>query len=214
MKGLLKKDFLLAFKSWPVMLGILVIATAIMAYLNATVGLLSFIAIFFLMQGVASIITDRTSGWNLYQTTFPISRSRAITEKYLFSLICGLAGFGLGFLICLCFGSAQEEALLVSSLLGGILGLSAMSVGIPLLLALPKNAFPAAIFAGFIPGAFCVVLWNQELTRQSALVQASQGAIAFNMRTDLLWIQLACMAGLCLVSWIVTPMVLSRKDQR
>lgn len=214
MKGLLKKDFFLVLKSWPIMLGIFVLATAIMVFLNATAGILSFTAIFFLMQGVTSIITDRMCGWNLYQTTFPVSRSKAIMEKYLFSLVCGVIGLVIGFLTCLCVGWPDQESLLVSGLIGGILSFSAMAAGIPLLIALPKSTFAAAISASFIPGAVCIVLWNQALNRQSALAAASQGAIAFTMRTDLLWSLLAIMAGLCLISWLVMPWLLSRKDQR
>ncbi len=215
MKGLLKKDTLMVLKSWPVMVVILAIMLGIMVFMDVPTGILSFVSIYFMMQGVTSIVTDRMCGWNLYQTTFPISRRMAVVEKYVYSLILCAIGFVVGYLLTvICFPGVEEEDLLVSGLLGGILSLSALSTGIPLLIMLPKNVFIVAIFGAFIPGALCIVHWSRALSEMSAQVAASQGQIVFSMRTDVLWVELGIMAVLSLISIAACPTLLSKMDQR
>ncbi len=215
MKGLFKKDTLMVLKSWPIMVVILSVMLAIMVFMDVPTGILSFVSIYFMMQGVTSIITDRMCGWNLYQTTFPISRSMAIVEKYVFSLVVCAIGFVLGYaLTMIFFPGIRQEDLLVSGLLGGILSLSALGAGIPLLILLPKNTFIVSIFGAFIPGALCIVYWSHVLSEMSAQVAASQGQIVFSMRTDVLWAELGVMALLSMISLVAAPYCLSKMDQR
>lgn len=215
MKGLMKKDFMMLKTQWIVMLGIFALISIFMIWMDASEGLISYITIYFLMQGVASIITDRMSRWNLYQTALPISRPTAIREKYILSLLCGLFGFGLSLAIVYGLGFGKDqEVVLINILLGWILSFSALGFGIPLITMLPKSAFILGIFGSLLPGGACVALWSIKLNEASAKAMATAGAAPFSMQTDFLWTCFAIMVLCVVLSYLIVPRLLAKMDQK
>ena len=227
MKGLLKKDFLTLYKTWPALLLVFAAVTLMLVYFGAESGILSFVTIYFVMQGVSSLITDKMGGWYSYQTTLPVSRANALREKYILSLLCGLAGFVLGFAITMLItGGLDQESLEISMLIGIVLSLSAAAFGIPMLAVLPKNSFIISIFGSLLPGAIVVGIWSQKISEASAAMAESAMAVTesgamevagaaaeFSMYLEILWWGLAIMAILFVLSYIIAPVLVAKTDQ-
>lgn len=219
MKGLFKKDWIVMSQTWILMLVIMVLIIGGMFYFDAGIGTVSFLTIYLMMQGVTMVIPEKLSGWNLYQTTLPISRANAIREKYWFSLILSVTGFAAGLAIVWLFVSGMtDDDLLITSLIGWILALSSLAFGLPMLIGLPKNGFIIGIVGGFVPGSVCIALWTQMLSGMAVsaeMINGQPGAVSFvpDLHIDFLWGCLAAFMALTILSLLVMPVLLSRRDQ-
>ncbi len=215
MKGLLKKDWLVLKATWIQLALIFTVITGLLVFFDLSVGIVSFVTIYFAMQGVTTVINDKMSGWNAYQITFPLSRANEIREKYLFSFILAAAGFALGALISFAIDPNMAwEQFAISSMIGWILTLSAISVGIPLLAMRPRSAFSLGIFGAFIPGSVCVAAWQMILSESMKTINPLTASAAEMLRLDILYWCLAAMAVFTILSVWLAPGIMSRRDQK
>ncbi|MDE5757882.1 MAG: ABC-2 transporter permease [Allobaculum sp.] len=222
MKGLLWKDFMLVWQSkWVLLLVSVLVGGGLMYFQGqsvdspTTLGWISFLCILFSMQGVSSILTDRISGWNLYQTTFPISRKQAIREKYLLSWILGFIGLVMGLAFALLYNRVlfprfiEMDSWYINFYIAVLIWLSSMALAIPLSLWLSKNQYFVALLASFLLPTLLIVIWNQSITvEQIGLI------ITVNLSIPLLgYMALGC-GILCVISYLIVPNILIRFDQR
>lgn len=222
MKGLLWKDFMLVWQSkWVLLLVSVLVGGGLMYFQGqsvdspTTLGWISFLCILFSMQGVSSILTDRISGWNLYQTTFPISRKQAIREKYLLSWILGFIGLVIGLAFALLYNrvlfprSIEMDSWYINFYIAVLIWLGSMAVAIPLSLWLSKNQYFLALLASFLLPTLLIVIWNQSITvEQIGLI------ITVNLSIPLLgYMALGC-GLLCVASYLIVPNILTHFDQR
>lgn len=215
MKGLLKKDWLVLKATWIQLALIFAVIAGLLVFFELSVGIVSFVTIYFAMQGVTTVINDKMSGWNTYQMTFPLSRMNGIREKYLFSYILALLGFALGALISFALDPNMAwEQFAISSIIGWILTLSAIGAGIPLLIMLPRSGFSLGIFGAFIPGSVCIAAWQMILSESIKTINAMPANTAQMLRMDILYWCLAAMAGFAILSAWLAPVFISRHDQK
>lgn len=216
MKGLYKKDFLLLWQTKWVLLIIGLLISAGLLYFKQASGLISFFAIFLCMQGVTGVLQDRISGWNLFQTTFPIARSSAIREKYNYSLLLAAAGFGIGFLLALLFGkNGIDESMQINMGICAILVFSVIAISVPLGILLPKSQYFLVMLAGFTLPALLIALWAKGVkTILPAAADLAAGAVpVIDMNLSTLgWMAGGC-ALLFVFSWMLAPKLLVKRDQ-
>ncbi len=222
MKGLLWKDFMLVWQSkWVLLLISLLVGGGLIYFQSqssdspTTLGWIAFFCILFSMQGVSSILTDRMSGWNLYQTTFPISRQKAIQEKYVLSWILGLSGLILGlslasFYNCVLFPSVIDPySWWINLFIAILIWLGSMALAIPLSLWLSKNQYFLALLASFLLPTILIAIWNQSIS-----IEEMGLVVTVNLSLPLLGFMTLGCAILCLISYVVVPKVLIHYDQR
>ncbi len=222
MKGLLWKDFLLVWQSkWVLFLISLCVSCGLIYFQNqsadspTTLGWIAFFCILFSMQGVSSILTDRISGWNLYQTTFPITRQQAIQEKYVLSFLLGLGGLAIGLLFtflynCVFFPTSIDlESWRINFYIAVLIWLGSMAVAIPLSLWLSKNQYFLALLASFLLPMLLIVIWNQNIS-----VEYRGLIVIVNLNVPLLGYMAIGCAILCVLSYLILPKVLIHYDQR
>ncbi len=222
MKGLLWKDFVLVWQSkWVLLLISLLVGGGLIYFQSqsvdspTTLGFMAFFCILFSMQGISSILTDRISGWNLYQTTFPISRQQAIREKYILSWILGLIGLVLGLSLAFLYNRVlfpsfiEMESWWINFYIAILIWLGSMALAIPLSLWLSKNQYFLALLASFLLPTVLIVIWNQSISiEQIGLI------VTVNLSIPLLsYMAIGC-GILCLISYLITPKILIHYDQR
>lgn len=213
-KGLFCKDLMVIWQTRWMLLLISLLVCSLLLYYEQPYGLISYFTLFLAMQGVTSVVSDRSAGWTLYQTSFPISRSAAIREKYLLSLGLGLAGFAFGCLMAWISHPKGGDLMIINICMAALLGFSVMAIAIPLGLRLPNNQYFLVMIASFVLPAILIAFWANSL---SAAPVAPPGnglpLIQMNYRTDLLfWMAAGCFL-LWAASFLICPKILARLDQ-
>lgn len=215
MMGLLKKDFLIICKSIWIILIVPLIVISLMYYFNMQEGIISFFAIFMTMQGISTILADRISGWNLMATTFAISRKKAVSEKYIISIILFILGFLIGLIFLLYFsGDLSSEVRWINILIAAIFCFSIIAVAIPAATLLPESQFFIAIGSSFIIPACCIAKWSSSITAQQIIKNGIPAGVEMNYQMLMLSGMAVCCFILCILSLILAPTILSKMDQR
>ena len=106
MKGLLMKDMIYTSRYYSrVVLMILLLYRGALLFLRPEGEQVHFfssvLAVMFSTFPIATFSWDNSVGWDAYALSMPVSRRMLMVEKYLFGLLCILAGclFGGGFLL-------------------------------------------------------------------------------------------------------------------
>ena len=222
MKGLLWKDFMLVWQSkWVLLLISLLVGGGLIYFQGqsthspTTLGLIAFFCILFSMQGISSILTDRISGWNFYQTTFPISRKQAIREKYILSWILGLIGLIFGLSLTFLYNRVLFPSFIemddwwINFYIAILIWLGSMALAIPLSLWLSKNQYFLALLISFLLPTVLIVIWNQNIT-----VEEQGLKVWVNLNLPLLKTMALGCGILSLISYFFVPKVLTHYDQR
>ncbi len=220
MNGIYRKDLIQIQKSWLVELVICAAAVAIMACFEVFPGLITFFAVFWMMQAASTIFADRTSGWYLYSTSFPCTRKQMLQSKYWLALLFGLLGFGLGLLIALTGSkldgtgfSLASEAVQINIAIAGVITFSAAAFVIPLSYLMKKNQYFMAIVLSFVPAAVMIMFWSSQI--QETIVQISETvqAAEVTMNIGLIWGFCLLSILLFILSMVIMPSYISKKDQ-
>ena len=215
MIGLLKKDFFIIYKSVITIVIIPIIVIGLMYYFDMEEGIITFFSIFMTMQGISTILADRISGWNLLETTFTISRKKAVLEKYILSLILALAGFLIGLIFLLNFsGDISEEKRWINILISAIFCFSIIAAAVPASILLPKSQFFIAVGISFIIPACCIAKWSSSITVQQIIKNGIAVGMEMNYQVLLLSLMALFCLAICLVSMICGPVILNKIDQR
>lgn len=209
MKGLFVKDLMILSKSWMMMALVTLVVGGCLLYFDTPVGMGTYMTVFFTMQGISTILPDKSCHWNLYQTALPISRKNAIREKYLLSLGLAVIGLAAGFLIVWIFvPDLDSNGFWINLLIGLMLSSCAVAIVIPLAIRLHPSQYFLALLCGFLPPALCLVLWIRSI--DSTFIG---GMARINYHLDLLgWMTAGCMLLLFLSFWLM-PGLLAKTDQ-
>ena len=201
MIGLLKKDFrLLAMygKVLLLMIGLFLIASISMKTVSFAAGV---ILIMGLMMTVNTISYDDMSHFTEYSITLPISRTKQVVEKYLFS--CCILGLGAGIVAVLnvafrfMFPESTDMMENVSAtLLSMALGMVLISLMIPLVYRFgAEKARLLIILIGMSPALLIFLLsgdtgWKISISKQTIFLLFCCSPL----------IGVVCMAISCLIS--------------
>lgn len=215
MMGLLKKDFMMISKSMSIIVLIPIVTIGLMYYFGMEEGIVTFFAIFMTMQGISTILADRISGWNLMETTFTISRKKAVLEKYFLSILLGITGFLMGLIFLLYFcGDLSDEQRWINILISAIFCFSIIAAAIPASILLPESQFFIAVGISFIIPACCIAKWSSSITAQQIIKNGVAVGMEMNYQILMLSMMALFCAVICLMSMLIAPRILSKIDQR
>ena len=140
MKGILRKDLLLAWKNMKYLLLAFVIFTLGMVSQDSETRILMtgmYLCLIGVLTPLYTFSYDRTAHWDVYARALPVERWKIVLAKYLLGLVFLAAGLLLGGAVIAVsgfLGAAQETGRMVGSLAG-------MMAGGPLLLSLQLPFF-------------------------------------------------------------------------
>lgn len=101
MKGLLIKDFQLAFLNIKMLVALCFISIFITSSATGSSAfVISYVTIIFFMLVLTSISYDELDHSISFLFTLPISRKTYVGEKYVFSLVCGMIGLVFSTALC------------------------------------------------------------------------------------------------------------------
>ncbi|MFI3257237.1 MAG: ABC-2 transporter permease [Spirochaetales bacterium] len=207
MKGLLLKDFYVIKDTLFIQL---IILSAIGVSMSFAITPLVFIVIstgtFSLFSGTA-IVSDKTSGWDMFSNTIPISKAKVIRSKYLLSILLILVGLFLGvilsLLLSLIMGGFESDKLFMFILVALSISLASASTGIPLsILFDDKKQVLAMLFSILMP----TVLMVAVLFVSSMFMDLQQNIMM------LAYLMFGVGVIMFVLSLLVAPTILSKKD--
>lgn len=172
MKGLLKKDLAIISCNISVYLVVALIGIIYTLFTVKSGSLSSFFSVYLIIvlsfAGVGTISYDDFGGGMGFLMTLPIKRNTYVKEKYIFCLLCALAGWivsvVIGFVLYQGRIMAGEEPFLISSLLFVAVAGMLIMLMIPLRLRFGSENSRVIIMAVFAALAVAAILALQLLS--------------------------------------------------
>ena len=135
MKGLLVKEFYVIRDSLLTLLVIFIAIGVGLAFLISPCVLITIAAITLSMQAITTIQNDKSTQWNRFSATLPVSRVQVVESKYLIYLLLSITGIALGVIICFIASLLKQSfdinELLIYFCLAIIISLLPGSISIP-----------------------------------------------------------------------------------
>ena len=135
MKGLLLKDFYVIRSGLLILLLTFVFVGAGMSFVISPWVLVVIFTVTLSFQSAVTVQTDKSSQWDRFSVTLPVSRKQTIASKYIMYLLLSLAGLATGTVISVVCAWFQQgfdaESLLQYSSLAIIVSLLPGSISIP-----------------------------------------------------------------------------------
>lgn len=223
-KGLYWLDFKRIVQSWP-MLVVITLAVCFGLWMaDSLVGLICFFAIMLMMQAPSSIVADKSCGWFDFEPSLPITRKKLVSQKYTLALILMLAGLLIGLAMAYLLagiktGSFQfeESALQINLLISVVIGCSCAALILPLGFLVDKDKFFLCVILSFLPAVLMVYLWTQgisvsEPVLTSGVAGVQSSFVEVNLNLDTLRLYAGISLAMLIVSWLVMPGFLARRD--
>lgn len=221
MIGIYKKDLMQIAGSWIILLIVTITVCAGLIYFDAPIGMLAYFPSFFAMQGTATIFADRACGWYRMETTLPYSRKRLMGSKYALCAVLAAVGLGLGLLIWMAATAIQGkpvdlslDEVKINLCIGLIITFSTLAILIPLSYTTRKSQQFVATFASFLLPAVMVFYWTTSITSDVTMEGGQVVEMVINMQFPLLNGFTAFSIILFLISWLIMPAWLAKRDQR
>ena len=216
MIGLVLKDLLVlrkTLRSYLLFLGLYALL-AIMGMFDLSI-VTAMIQVMLMMLPIGAFSYDEYAKWDRYALSLPLTRKAIVGARYLFTLLLGLAGSGLGLVICVILSIVEGPLALTEKLLTIMvslgLGLLVADILLPLCYKLgPERARPYLYAVLFIPlillfGAYKLgFLSDLDL---AALERLSQTSVLLGFA----YIPLAALAGLG-VSYLISCRIMEKKE--
>lgn len=117
MKGLLRKDFYVALSTCRTLLLVSGVFMVVSIFGSSNLFFTVFPGMYLSIIGISLYSQDETQGWLEYSQTLPLGRDIIVTERYLFTLLLSVVGFGF-FLVCQLICMVITPGFTLSSLLG------------------------------------------------------------------------------------------------
>jgi hypothetical protein len=111
MKGLLLKDLAIVKQQGRSIIIIVAIAIFMMASGNDITFAIAYANILFVMFGITTLNYDAFDNGFSFLFTLPITRKMYVTEKYLFSLMCVVAGLTLSLVLMTVTGNLSSDGI-------------------------------------------------------------------------------------------------------
>lgn len=207
MKGLLLKDY---YTIKDTLLIQLITLSAIGVGMSFAITPLVFVVIStstFSLFSSTAIVSDKTSGWNMFSNTIPISKGKVIRSKYLLSILLILVGLFLGIILSLpmslIMGDFERDKLFMFVLVGLSISLSSTSTSIPLSIFFDdKKQALAMLFSIVIP----TILMVAALFVSSLFMDLQENIMI------LAYLMFGVGMVMFVFSMLFVPSILSKKD--
>lgn len=207
MKGLLLKDFYIIRDNLLVLFVIFIAMGVSLSFLLSPYVLIPVATITLSMQAVNTIQNDKSTQWNRFSATLPMSREQVVESKYILYLFLSLAGIVFGIFICLIASLFQHSLdfseLLLYSDVAIILSLLPGSISIPSAFIFDEEKsimgtiLSYIVTAGVFAGIIFVLSKFIDLEKSIFVICG---------------ITVACSVVAFILSWLISPKKLSRRD--
>lgn len=207
MKGLLLKDFYIIRSGLLILLLTFAFIGAGMSFVISPWVLIVIFTVTLSFQSAVTVQTDKSSQWDRFSITLPVSRKQTIASKYVMYLLLSLVGLGVGTVISIVCAWFQEgfdaESLLTYSSLAIIVSLLPGSISIPCSFWLDEEkSMIGTILAYMVTSgiiAAVVLIFNKYMNLQEniSMVIGILAVISVILYT---------------MSWLVCPPKISKKD--
>lgn len=207
MKGLLVKEFYVICDSLLTLLVIFIAIGVGLAFLISPSVLITIAATTLSMQAITTIQNDKSTQWNRFSATLPVSRVQVVESKYLIYLLLSITGIALGVIVCFIASLFKQSfdinELLIYFCLAIIISLLPGSISIPCAFVFDQEKsimgtvlsyiVTSGLFAGLI---FLLKQFMDPMENILAIcgITAAFSVVVFNL------------------SWLLCPKRLSKRD--
>lgn len=207
MKGLLVKEFYVICDSLLTLLVIFIAIGVGLAFLISPCVLITIAATTLSMQSITTIQNDKSTQWNRFSATLPVSRVQVVESKYLIYLLLSITGIALGVIVCFIASLFKQSfdinELLIYFCLAIIISLLPGSISIPCAFVFDQEKsimgtvlsyiVTSGLFAGLI---FLLKQFMDPMENILAIcgITAAFSVVVFNL------------------SWLLCPKRLSKRD--
>ena len=163
MKGLLLKDFLIIREGLLIMFFTMVAIGIGMVILVSPWVLTVIAGVSLSMTAVTTIQNDKTTQWDKFSATLPVSRAQIISSKYFMYLLLGLVGIALGILFSVVVSIWKQdfdgEQLLLYLSVAVMMSFLPGSISIPLSFILDEEKGMVGLILSYLvtSGLFAVI---------------------------------------------------------
>ncbi len=210
MRGLLKKDF---YSTWTYMRLFLILGVAFLGFYhfsdNANIFFISYPCVIISTIAGTLFLYDEREKWDVYTLCMPVSREKAVAEKYAFSLLSMLALVAInlifGVVSMLIKQTFDFAELLFTSLLVAVISLIPVSIVLPC--SYKFGGTKGRMVYLLVLGASCALLPLTTSDNNASAVVISKQSIILTMLAVL-----ACAVVLFAVSWLISVAVYKKRE--
>ncbi|GAA6490900.1 ABC-2 transporter permease [Candidatus Bariatricus faecipullorum] len=207
MKGLLLKDFYVIRSGLLILLLTFVFVGAGMSFVISPWVLVVIFTVTLSFQSAVTVQTDKSSQWDRFSVTLPVSRKQTIASKYVMYLLLSLAGLATGTVIsaiCAWFQQGFDaESLLQYSSLAIIVSLLPGSISIPCSFLLDEEKSMVGMILAYMITSGIIVAVILVFSKYMNL-QENVGMV--------IGILAVISVVLYVISWLVCPPRICKKD--
>lgn len=207
MKGLLLKDFYVIRSGLLILLLTFVFVGAGMSFVISPWVLVVIFTVTLSFQSAVTVQTDKSSQWDRFSVTLPVSRKQTIASKYVMYLLLSLAGLATGTVISVVCAWFQQgfdaESLLQYSSLAIIVSLLPGSISIPCSFLLDEEKSMVGMILAYMITSGIIVAVILVFSKYMNL-QENVGMV--------IGILAVISVVLYVISWLVCPPRICKKD--
>lgn len=207
MKGLLLKDFYIIRSGLLILLLTFVFVGAGMSFVISPWVLIVIFTVTLSFQSAVTVQTDKSSQWDKFSVTLPVSRKQTISSKYVMYLLLSLAGLGIGAvisIICAWFQKGFDvRSLFLYSSLAIIVSLLPGSISIPCSFWLDEEKSMIGTILAYMVTSGIIVAVTLILNKYMNLQENMSMVIGILAVVSVI---------LYVISWLVCPPGICRKD--
>ncbi len=207
MKGLLLKDFYVIRSGLLILLLTFVFVGAGMSFVISPWVLVVIFTVTLSFQSAVTVQTDKSSQWDRFSVTLPVSRKQTIASKYIMYLLLSLAGLATGTVISVVCAWFQQgfdaESLLQYSSLAIIVSLLPGSISIPCSFLLDEEKSMVGMILAYMITSGIIVAVILVFSKYMNL-QENVGMV--------IGILAVISVVLYVISWLVCPPRICKKD--
>ncbi len=207
MKGLLLKDFYIIKNGLIVLVAMLLfIGTGISIVVDPWVFII-IAATMLSMQSATTIISDKTSNWNMFSATVPLSKKAVFSSKYLLNFILSLVGLLIGSMISttisLFSSSFDLQMLCIFICFGVVISLMPSSVNIPLSILFDTTKQTIGMLISY---TITVIVITLSVWIPSLFINLEENILLMG------FIAAVISLIIYIASWLIAPSILSKRD--
>lgn len=202
MKGLLLKDFYVIKDAMLIQLVMLSVIGVGMSFVTVPSVFIVMSAVVFSLFSSTIIIHDKTSKWDMFATTLPLSNTQVIRSNYIVSTLLIALGLLLGVLVTTVLGEFNLERIFQHILIGAAISLSSLSVSIPLSILFDDKKQVIAIVLSFVIPVIIFAV---------AIFATSEFTGLLENMASLLYMVFGIGLIMFITSWVIAPKLLSNR---
>ncbi len=214
MKGLLLKDFYLTIQKKKFMLIILFVA-GFLLYTQREAGIafvISYVSVLSMELVLSTFTADEFDRSIVCLMTLPVDSSLYVTEKYLFSFLCGLTGCFFTTAVCAALWPSDIRATAVQSAIVFVILVLFQSIVLPIQIKFGSEKGRIALLIMVICGVAIVSLFDRIFVGFLPAIETVINSVA-GLHPAVLLTAVIGLALLCiLISWTVSRKIMDKKS--